>query len=423
MTFQFASETGFIIAMITFIGLIVQRKSLSFVLESTVKVIIGYIILQFGANLAVHQLTEVTLLLERMFSLKGIMPNNEMIVGISQWFYGKLIGSIMVVGMVLHLFIARFTKWKYIFLTGHHILYMASLLAGIMAGVNIPFVFQVLFGSIVLALTMSFFPAICQPMMDRIMPEHKVAIGHFGSVGYFLSGWLSGRIFGRKHASETDRHKIPSLNILTNPNMVIAMFMLLFFLIVALIAGTQEFSNSIGNENVFIYAVTYSFQFTAAVYIIIVGVRMLLSEVLTSFQGIADKFVPNAIPALDSPMIFPTNPTAVVIGFSFSLIGGLVGMFVLIYLKMNVVLPAVIAHFLSGGAAGVFGFYSGGFRGAALGSFVHGLFITFLPILLLPVMFQLGYTQTTFSESDFGIVGLIVYYVMEGVSWLLWRIV
>lgn len=419
MTAQFASETGFIIAIITFVGLLVQRKPLALVLESTIKVIIGYIILQFGANLAVHQLTEVTLLLERMFSLKGIMPNNEMIVGISQWFYGKLIGSIMVVGMIFHLLIARFTKWKYVFLTGHHILYMASLLAGIMAGVHIPFLFQVLFGSLALALAMSFFPAICQPMMDRIIPEQKVAIGHFGSAGYFVSGWLARKCFGKKLANDTGERKFPSLHVMTNPNVVIAIFMLLFFLFVALIAGTQEFSSNIGNENVFMYAVKYSFQFTAAVYIIIVGVRMLLSEVLTSFQGIADKFVPKAIPALDSPMIFPTNPTAVVVGFASSLIGGLIGMFVLISLKMNVVLPAVIAHFLSGGAAGVFGYYGGGFRGAALGSFVHGLLITFLPILLLPVMFQLGYSQTTFSETDFGIVGLLVYYVMKSISWLL----
>lgn len=413
MSMQFTSETGLIIAIITFVGLMIQKKSIGFILESTIKVVIGYFILQFGANLAVYQLTEVTLLLERLFSLKGIMPNNEMIVGISQWLYGRLVGSIMLVGMILHLLIARFTKWKYIFLTGHHILYMASLIAGILAGVEINFLFKVILGSVVLAIVMTVFPAICQSMMNQIMPDQNVAIGHFGSTGFVISGWLAEKLFRKKHSDKKLNQKSSGLQIITNPNVVIVIFMLVFFLSIALIAGTQNLSEGIGEENPLWYAVKYSFQFTAAIYIIVVGVRMLLTEVLASFQGIAQRLVPNAIPALDSPMIFPVNPIAAVVGFSFSLIGGVIGMIVLIALKVNVVLPAVIAHFLSGGAAGIFGYNGGGFRGAVLGSFVHGLIITFLPIALLPVMLHLGYTQTTFSETDFGIVGLLLYYLIE----------
>jgi len=34
--------------------------------------------------------------------------------------------------------------------------------------------------------------------------------------------------------------------------------------------------------------------------------------------------------------------------------------------------------------------------------------ITFLPVLLLPVLGALGFANTTFSDADFGVVGIIL---------------
>lgn len=412
MITQFANETAFIIGSVTLLGLLLQKKTPTFIMESTVKVVIGYFILQFGAYLATQQLSELIVLIERTFNVQGIMPNDEMIASLSLWFYGQTIGYIMLIGMAIHLLIARYTRFKYIFLTGHHILYMAALLAGIMAGSKFNILFQVIFGGIVLAISMTAFPAICQPMMNQIIPDKNVAIGHFGSVGYAVSG-LVAKQFGKVKSNNIKHFKISSMGILNHPNVIITAFMFCFFLITALIAGEKTFSRHSGSNNVVLYAFLQSFQFTAAIYIIIVGVRMMLTEILTSFKGIADKIVPNAIPALDSPVIFPHAPTAVVIGFSSSLIGGFIGLMILVKLNVKIVVPAIMAHFLSGGTSGVFGYVMGGYRGAILGSIVHGLFITFIPLFLLPVMYHLGYAQTTFSESDFGIVGLIVYYLLE----------
>ena len=69
--------------------------------------------------------------------------------------------------------------------------------------------------------------------------------------------------------------------------------------------------------------------FAAGVYIILAGVRMLIAEIIPAFKGIADKLVPNTKPALDCPTIFPFAPNAVIIGFIFSFLAGLVSMFIL----------------------------------------------------------------------------------------------
>ncbi len=107
-------------------------------------------------------------------------------------------------------------------------------------------------------------------------------------------------------------------------------------------------------------------------------------------------------------MVFPYAPNAVIIGFLSSFVGGLLGMAILILFKAPVILPGVVPHFFTGATAGVFGNATGGRRGAILGSIANGLLITFLPVLLMPVLGNFGFANTTFSDSDFGIVGILL---------------
>ncbi|MFA0070713.1 PTS ascorbate transporter subunit IIC, partial [Vibrio breoganii] len=48
-----------------------------------------------------------------------------------------------------------------------------------------------------------------------------------------------------------------------------------------------------------------------------------------------------------------------------------------------------------------------------LGSFTQGLCISFLPMLLLPVLGGLGLEATTFADFDFGVVGLILGWIVS----------
>ena len=43
-----------------------------------------------------------------------------------------------------------------------------------------------------------------------------------------------------------------------------------------------------------------------------------------------------------------------------------------------------------------------------IGAFANGLLITFLPVLLLPVLGAIGFANTTFSDADFGVVGIVL---------------
>lgn len=163
-----------------------------------------------------------------------------------------------------------------------------------------------------------------------------------------------------------------------------------------------------GGDNYLVFAVIQAITFAAGVYIILSGVRLVLAEIVPAFVGFSEKIVPNAKPALDCPVVFPYAPNAVLIGFLFSFLGGIVGLFILGAFSLTLILPGVVPHFFCGATAGVFGNATGGRRGAAIGSFVNGLLLTFLPVILLPVLGSLGFANTTFSDADFVTVGIVI---------------
>ena len=62
-------------------------------------------------------------LFQAAFGLEGVVPNNEAITSLALSEYAVRTASIFALGMCCNIVLARFSKLKYIFLTGHHALY------------------------------------------------------------------------------------------------------------------------------------------------------------------------------------------------------------------------------------------------------------------------------------------------------------
>ena len=402
-----------LLGIFALIGLLLQKKDVATVVSGTLKTIMGFIIIGAGAGVIIAALEIFSKMFDQAFSIRGIIPNNEAIVAVAQDAFGVETAMIMVFGMVMNIVLARFTPFKYIFLTGHHTLFMASLLAAILSVSGLSGFMLVLIGSILLGLCMVLFPALIQPYVRQITGTDDFAVGHFGSLGYFISGTI-GKYAGNKEHS-TEQIKVPKqLGFLRDTSVAVSLTMTLLFIVVALFAGPSFIEKELSSgSNYIVFSIIQAITFAAGVYIVLAGVRMLISEIVPAFKGIADKLVPNAKPALDCPTVFPFAPNAVIIGFLASFVAGLISMFFLPLMGLAIIVPGLVPHFFTGAAAGVFGNATGGRRGAILGSFANGILISFLPAFLLPLLGNLGFEGTTFGDSDFALVGILISWVVS----------
>ncbi|WPS10429.1 PTS ascorbate transporter subunit IIC [Klebsiella aerogenes] len=402
-----------LVGLFSLIGLLLQKKAVSDVISGTLKTIMGFVILTSGAAIVATTLTTFSQLFEHSFHIQGVVPNTDAMAALAQKNYGTATAMIMVLGMLFNIVLARITPLKYIFLTGHHTLYMSAMLAVILSVGGLSPFWVVLVGAVILGIMMVVSPAILQPFTRKITGTDDLALGHFGSTGYLLSA-LVGKAIG-KGSSSIEELKVPkTLNFLRDSSVAISLTMMILFLILVLVAGKEFVETSIsGGQNFITFAIIQSLTFAAGVWIILAGVRMIIAEIVPAFKGIADKLVKDAKPALDCPTVFPFAPNAVIVGFLSSFAAGLVSMFLCPLLGLSVIVPGLVPHFFCGATAGVYGNICGGRRGAVVGAFAHGLLISFLPAILLPLMGDLGFASTTFGDADFGVVGIILGHVVS----------
>ncbi|WGD36495.1 PTS ascorbate transporter subunit IIC [Lysinibacter sp. HNR] len=424
---QILNVPAYLVGIITAVGLIALRKSVGVVIGGALKATLGFLILGAGAGVVVAALDPLGSLILTVTGAQGVVPTNEVITAVAAERYGAISAYVLFLGFVVMLLLARFTPLKYVFLTGHHMVFMSTLLAVVLSvgfGAGSDWLVVVV-GAVLLGIIMVAMPAFAQPWVNKITGNDSIAIGHFGTLGYVAAG-ASGQALGGKSRS-TEEIKFPDgLRFLRDSMVATALSMVLIYLVFAiwgLIAlPLEDVLPIFGSEDAgaFIMAAfAQALQFGVGVAIILYGVRTILGELVPAFEGIARKVVPGAKPALDIPLVFPFAANAVLIGFLASFAGGLVSLAILAtwlgpVFGLALILPGMVPHFFTGGGAGVFGNATGGRRGAIVGGFVNGVLISFLPAVLLNVLGNLGLSNSTFGDTDFGWYGTLIGTIVGG---------
>ena len=416
---EILSNAAILVGLLALVGLVAARASLPDVVTGTLKTILGFLILGGGAGILIAALDPLGTMISEGLGLQGVVPTNEAVVALAQENFGAQTAGIMGLAFVVNLALARFTKLRYVFLTGHHVFFMAALTA-VTIGVTGMEGWQLLItGALITGSVMVLMPAIAQPFMRRITGGEEIAMGHFGTLAYVSAG-LVGSGVGDPEKSTEDFDVPRGLSFFRDSLISTAVAMLVVYLIFAIIAGPTLVTELAGGSNPWVFAIMQALTFAAGVWIILVGVRMIIGEIVPAFEGISERLIPNAVPALDVPIVFPYAPTAVIIGFAASVVGGLASMLVLGPLGLALIIPGMVPHFFTGAGAGVFGNAMGGRVGAIAGGFVNGVLITFLPAFLLQFLGDLGFANTTFGDADFSWVGLVTGYAAEAGAALVW---
>ncbi|WP_430591700.1 PTS ascorbate transporter subunit IIC [Humidisolicoccus flavus] len=418
---QILNVPAYLIGIITAVGLIALRRNSGQVIGGGLKAALGFLILGAGADVVVGALTPLGDLILAVTGAQGVIPTNEVITAIASEQFGATSAYVLVLGFLVMLALARFTPLKYIFLTGHHMVFMALMITVVL---SVSFTAElgwlvVVLGAVLLGVIMVVMPAFAHPWMKKITGDDTIAMGHFGTLGYIAAG-ATGSAVGRRSRS-TEEIKFPQgMRFLRDSMVATSLSMVLIYMVFAIWAlialPRDEALGFFGSEDAGAFimdAFAQALMFGVGVAIILYGVRTVLGELVPAFQGIAEKVVPGAKPALDVPIVFPFGANAVLIGFLSSFAGGLVTL-VLLAIWLNpvfglaLILPGMVPHFFTGGGAGVFGNITGGRIGAAVGGFVNGVIITILPAILLLVLGEFGFANSTFGDADFGWFGTLI---------------
>lgn len=422
---------AYLVGLMTLIALIASRKGWGDVVGGALKATLGFIILGIGAGAVIGALTPLGALITGAFGVEGVVPTNEAITAIANDIpdVAQNVAFAMFIGVIGSLVLARLTPLRYVFLTGHHMLFMATVLTVVLYNANVDSVVQILVAAFGLATMMLIMPAFSMPWMKKVTGDQPVAMGHFGTLGYIAAG-VTGQVVGKGSKSTEEMQFPQGLRFLRDPMVGTAVAMIIIYLLLSIIvvlrmgeeAAIQSvvdagFAGAAGAAGGFLGLLSTMFNqalvFGGGVAVILLGVRTILGEIVPAFAGIAERVIPGAVPALDCPVAFPYAPNAVLVGFLASVAGGLVGFAILwaglgAALAIPLILPGMIPHFFTGGTAGVFGNATGGRRGAVAGGFVNGLIITLFAAFLVPVMSAIGFQGTTFGDADFQWFGFVV---------------
>ena len=411
LVYDLLGTSSILVGFIAMFGLILQKKSWDKVAVGTIKTIVGFVIFSAGSSLATSSLNSFQTLFTKAFNLDGVLPLAEAVTALAQNKFGSIVALIMVAGFIANLIVARFTPLKYIFLTGQHNLYLAALLTVIFKANGVSDGLTIFLGAVILGVSAALFPAIAQKGMRKITGEDELAMGHYVTIAYAISSFIGSKV-GNPEDS-TEKLKLPSwLMIFKDYIVSVTLSVAVFYYISAFIAGKENVEALSGGVSWILFPLLQSLSFAASLFIIITGVRMVLGEIVSAFVGISEKLIPNAKPALDCPVVFQYAPTATVLGFLSAYIGGLICIPIFVLLKTPVIIPVAVPYFFIGATAGVFGNASGGWKGAIVGGFITGILIAVGPALIYPIMSSIGLTGTSFPETDFVSVGLILNFIL-----------
>ncbi|MFC3419341.1 PTS sugar transporter subunit IIC [Salinicoccus hispanicus] len=395
------TQASITIALVAMVGLLLQKKPGGEVASGTFKTMLGFLVLAAGSSIIVSTLSYFGEIFSEGFGTQGIVPSIEAINGqaMNDLGLGNEIALTFLAIFLVNIILARFTRWKYIFLTGQALLWMATMttIFGFYGGLRgFPLI---LLGGIIGGVFAVAMPAIAQPFVRKITGSDDIALGHFCTIGYVFTAGVS-KLVGNKSQSTEDIKFPKGLAFLQDTYLAVGAIMIPLFMVTAAFAGPEFTSQYSDDLNYIVHAFLQGVQFVVGVYVLLSGVRLLLAEIVPAFRGIALKLVPDAKPALDAPVLFPYAPTAVTLGFISTTVGTVIAMILLPFVGLPVLLPGMLTNFFAGGTAGIFGNAVGGIRGTIISGIAHGIFITVLPALLVPIFNDMEFINTTATDVD-----------------------
>ncbi|MBS5969230.1 MAG: PTS ascorbate transporter subunit IIC [Clostridium perfringens] len=400
---SFFRNPALFMGLVVAIGLILQRKPIDAILKGIFKGIIGMVILLKGVDIVVSSITPLANAFSGLFNTQSNSTLGDFNVFLGQ--YGSYVGLILLCGFVINIIIARYTRFKTIYLTGNILFWYPMLFLAVGIENNISGLKLFIFTLIMYILVITIFPYILRKHVKYVTGNDSFTIGHTASI-YCLLGSYIGKLVGQKDKNIENLNLPKTLSFFRDTNITAAIVMFIVYIIVGLFIGKESRLAIYGSEPLITYSLIQGITFAAGMIILLTGVRMILGEIIPSFKGIADKLAKGSIPALDIPMIFPYGPNALLIGFIIALITSIGTLFLLgaSGVLTFALIPLVVACYFDVAPGAIFANARGGWPAAIITSALGGIILMVLAAISLNLVSgTVGNFIQTYGGNEFSI--------------------
>ncbi|MBD3948262.1 PTS sugar transporter subunit IIC [Tuanshanicoccus lijuaniae] len=383
---------AFFVGLLVLVGYMLLKKPAHEVFAGFIKATVGYLILNVGAGGLVTTFRPILVALATKFKLEaavidpyfGLAAANEKLTEIG---FIDVATTALIIGFTVNILLValrKITKVRTLFITGHIMVQQAATIS-VFVLILIPSL-QGKFAALAVGIICGLYWAVSSNL--TVEPTQRLTNGGGFAIGHQqqFAIWFVDKVapfFGKKEDS-LDNLKLPKfLNIFHDTVVASATLMIVFFGLILTILGKDIMSNAelIGGgaynpaKSFFIYVLQTSLNFSVYLFILMQGVRMFVAELTNAFQGISSKLLKGSFPAVDVAASYGFGSTnAVLSGFVFGLIGQLITISLLVIFKNPVlIITGFVPVFFDNAAIAVFADKRGGWKAAAILSFISGI--------------------------------------------------
>lgn len=423
---NFLGITPVLLGIIAFSGYLILKRGFIQSLLGFIKTVIGVIIMTTGSGIIVGMAKPIfkgfsLLMGTNVVSLDpylGWTSAQSFLGQTSLSFGGFAISAIsfsMIFGLLINVILVllkKVTNLRSVMVTGHIMFQQSAIFTAMifmfivfsLKSVNLSdastfypiMIGTILISGISLGLYWATTTSAVSKATDKITGNAGFTLGHQQMIGAFVASKL-GKYFGKSDDSAENRKlskkfKIFEDNIFTQLIIVFIMFFILIMVIQfsPIPAGQKESEirfayNSGGkisyldkswivadNAHWSINMILGPFKFIGALLVLTTGVRMFVTELQQSFQGIIDKVLKDGMVAVDVAATYGFSPNSITYGFvsgtiaQFLAMGLTLGLSFIPNSGISIIIPLFITLFFNSGAMGIYANSTGGWKAAII---------------------------------------------------------